>query len=214
MRGMWQLSIVKTLRFNLRYFGLRGLKLPVLVSKNVRFQNLRGEVKIASPIKFGQIKLGFDGTGICDFKSQHFIWNVNGIVLFNEGCNVAAGVKFGCGKDAKIILDRGVTMNVNSQIICMKEIHFGTNAMISWDCLIMDSDFHNIIDNGELKQLSLPINIGDNVWVACRSVVLKGVKVADGCVIAANSTITKSVEVNNCLISSKGVIKENISWQR
>ena len=78
----------------------------------------------------------------------------------------------------------------------------------------MDSDFHNIIDNGELKQLSLPINIGNNVWIACRSVVLKGVKVADGCVIAANSTITKSVEVNNCLISSKGVIKENISWQR
>ena len=29
-----EISIIKTLRFNLHYFGFRGFKLPVLVSRN------------------------------------------------------------------------------------------------------------------------------------------------------------------------------------
>ena len=42
MKTMLDVSIIKTLRFNLHYFRIKGFRLPVLVSKNVKLKNLRG----------------------------------------------------------------------------------------------------------------------------------------------------------------------------
>lgn len=38
-----RISILKTILFNLHYFGRKGLKFPVLVGKNFIFKKLRGE---------------------------------------------------------------------------------------------------------------------------------------------------------------------------
>ena len=35
--------------------------------------------------------------------------------------------------------------------------------------------------------------IGDDVWIAVRAVILKGVEIGNGSVIAANTVVTKSV---------------------
>lgn len=37
-----EVSLLKTLRFNLHYFGLKGLRLPVLISRGTRLHTLRG----------------------------------------------------------------------------------------------------------------------------------------------------------------------------
>ena len=42
MSTLLDASILKTLRFNFHYFGIKGFRLPVLVSKNVMLKNLRG----------------------------------------------------------------------------------------------------------------------------------------------------------------------------
>lgn len=42
LKTMLAVSVLKTLRFNLHYFGIKGFCLPVLVSKNVMLKNLRG----------------------------------------------------------------------------------------------------------------------------------------------------------------------------
>lgn len=69
MSTLLDASILKTLRFNLHYFGIKGFRLPVLVGKNVMLKNLRGGVKIES-YKTANVRIGFDGTGICDPKYQ------------------------------------------------------------------------------------------------------------------------------------------------
>ena len=96
----------------------------------------------------------------------------------------------------------------------MDNISLGENVMISWDDLIMDSDFHQIHTEGKTKSISESIEICDNVWICCRTLILKGCKIPEGCVIAANSTIGKKYEEDNCLISTRGIIKKNISWER
>lgn len=210
-----ELSIVKTLIFNIGYFGLKGLRLPVLVSKNVKLNVLRGSI-IINKYSFGIVKIGFNGAGICDSKYQRAIWHVEGKITFEGKCIISSGVKIGCAKDARIVFGDNVTINVNSEIICQNNIKLNNNAMISWDVLIMDSDFHRMGNIGgvNIHLPEKPINIGQNAWIGCRAVILKGVNLPDGSIVAANSTISKSYEENNILINSNGIKRRNIVWYR
>ena len=38
------------------------------------------------------------------------------------------------------------SISANSSIICTDKITFGDDVLISWDSLIMDTDFHSIFD--------------------------------------------------------------------
>lgn len=60
-----------------------------------------------------------------------------------------------------------------------------------------------------------PIVVGDHVWFGARCLVSKGVHVADNCVIAANSSVIKSINTPNCVAGGypARVLRENINWK-
>jgi acetyltransferase-like isoleucine patch superfamily enzyme len=47
---------------------------------------------------------------------------------------------------------------------------------------------------GAPKGRNEPIRIGHNVWIGARAIVLKGVTIGDGAIIAAGSVVTRDVE--------------------
>ena len=67
--NVFGISILKTLQFNLHYFGLRGLKFPVLIFKNFRLNKLCGKVELRD-WSFGSVRLGQQMVGIIDNKAQ------------------------------------------------------------------------------------------------------------------------------------------------
>ena len=56
----------------------------------------------------------------------------------------------------------------------------------------MDSDFHDIQEHSS-EGKSAPIIIHDNVWIASRAMILKGVTIGEGAVISAGAVVTKDV---------------------
>ena len=56
----------------------------------------------------------------------------------------------------------------------------------------MDSDFHGVADRDDGGKAA-PITIEDDAWLATRAVVLKGVTVGRGAVVAAGAVVTKDV---------------------
>lgn len=76
-----RISILKTLQFNLHYFGLRGLKFPVLIFKNFRLNKLCGKVQLRD-WSFGSVCLGRQMVGIIDDKTEKGIWSVGGDSMF------------------------------------------------------------------------------------------------------------------------------------
>ena len=62
--------------------------------------------------------------------------------------------------------------------------------------------------------LKSEIIIGNHVWICSGTQIYKGTKIADGCVIAANSVVRGVFSVPNALIGGNParIIKENIKW--
>jgi acetyltransferase-like isoleucine patch superfamily enzyme len=69
-------------------------------------------------------------------------------------------------------------------------VDIGRDCRISWDVIIMDDDQHVVpgTDGGPK-----PIVIEDNVWIGCRCIILKGVRIGTGAILAAGAVVTKDV---------------------
>ena len=95
-------------------------------------------------------------------------------------------------------------------------MHFGNNVLISWDVLLMDTDYHTITsEDGDILNKDKSIIIGNNVWVGCRSTILKGTTIPSDVVIAACSIVSGAMNECNCIYSSsRKIIRKGISWRR
>lgn len=210
-RKLRQTSLLKTIRFNVHYFGLAGLKgMPVLVARNYFFRSLGGVVILDSPRRFG-VQLGFPGTGTTDQRYTRGCWEVDGEVEFRGGAFFGHGSAVSVGKRGRLVVGDRFSNTARSSFICQKEMTFGSGCSVSWDTQVMDSDFHSI-DGAEADA---PIRIGDDVWIGCRATVLKGSVIPDGCVIGAGALITKPLpEAHAAYGGTNRLLKSNVAWSR
>lgn len=101
------------------------------------------------------------------------------------------------------------------KFICINSINIGDDVMISWGCTIMDNNAHALssekrkndvldwkrgLEEGEIGKYknwshvdNAPINIRNNAWIGFNSIILKGVTIGTGAVVAAGSVVTKDV---------------------
>lgn len=100
-----------------------------------------------------------------------------------------------------------------SRFVVSSHSKIGDNNMHSWQNQYMDSDSHPICNSEGIRiNPSKGFEIGDNVWFGARCTILKGVKVADGCIIATNSILTKSLENKNSIYASSQKLRDNVTW--
>ena len=78
----------------------------------------------------------------------------------------------------------------NTQIHCCHKVDIGDYVLISWGCNILENYYHGTEDN---SVQSAPVIIEDRVWIGCNVIILAGVTVGKGSIIAAGSVVTKSV---------------------
>jgi acetyltransferase-like isoleucine patch superfamily enzyme len=77
-------------------------------------------------------------------------------------------------------------------------ISIGDNCLIAANCQIFDCNRHELsFDNPEKRLESTikasPITIKDNVWIGANSIILPGVNIGEGSVVAAGSIVNKDV---------------------
>jgi acetyltransferase-like isoleucine patch superfamily enzyme len=110
--------------------------------------------------------------------------------IFSENCQFYSGVRIEIGKNAIVKIGNGTYINRNSLIVSHKQIEIGKDCKISWDVIIMDTDQHAIPGTATEDK---PVIIEDGVWIGCRSIILKGVRIGTGAIIAAGAIVTKNV---------------------
>lgn len=209
LRKLFEISILKTLYLNYIYFGINGLAHPyIIVSRNTKIASAKGKIIVNNPKRFC-VRIGFQGLDIFDSKRQNSIFSNNGIIEFSGYCHLGSGARI--SNSGILTFGENFNITANSTIICHDKVSFGNDVLCSWNCMIIDTDFHHIDDNINHK----PINIGNKVWICQDVTILKGVSIPDGCVVAANTVVHKTIKESNSLIACNSeIIKRNVKWSR
>ena len=114
-------------------------------------------------------------------------------------------------KDAELSFGSG-NCNSGLQIVCAEKISIGKETYIGRDVWIRDNNGgHTIVQTGYTN--SAPVIIGDFCWIGSNVVIMKGVTIGDGSVIAANSVVTSNIPPHSLASGNPAqVVSENITW--
>lgn len=210
IRLLLKISIHKTLRLNYHYFGFKAIFFPkILIARNVSLSKLRGKIIISSNFIRGHI--GFATNYIYYGKKMKTTFFNDGTIFIDGNFCISEGCSIVVKKNAILSIGSGVHISQNTQIECHKRISLGNKCVISWECLIIDSDTHPIYDfDKNLINPNKDIVLSDGVWVCCRCTILKGAFLQKDNILASNSILTKKIFEENVIVHNNNIIKRNI----
>lgn len=196
------LQKIKTLSVNLR------TQSPVYIYKKAEVFIHKGSQLILEDKAVLKIGSAWKNTA---FQTTTFKMDKDSVLKVNGQFDIHTGAFIVVNKNARLSLGSGYANN-DVEINCFNSITIGDNVAISKGVIIRDSDNHVL--NGNADKTSAPIIIGNHVWIGLRAIILKGVTIGDGAVIAAGAVVTKNVPSNSIVAGVPAkVIKENISWE-
>lgn len=113
-------------------------------------------------------------------------------------------------------------------IVANNSVTIGNNVLMASRVFITDSNHGSY--SGEIQStpeevpnsrpmIYAPVSIGNNVWLGENVSIMAGVHIGDGCIIGANSVVTKDIEKNTIVagVPAKPIKKydpETRAWRR
>mgnify|MGYP001810278187 CR=1 FL=1 len=194
-----------TLFFSFKFRNLSMLRILYFPKTKISFhRNAKISITPKSYLSIGR------RWELTSYLTSTFKIDDNGTVLVHGNFSINTGSYIAVGKKATLEFGSGYANN-NVEICCFKHIKIGNNVAISKDVIIRDSDSHVI--NGNESNVTKPIIIGNNVWIGLRAIILKGVTIGDGAIIAAGAVVNKDVP-EKCLVGGvpAKIIKRNVDW--
>lgn len=172
---------------------------------NTKFMLQKGsELNISEMLILGE-------NSICDNKRSTLLrMDENSKFNINGKSSIFYGADIILFKNAELNIGNSF-INSDCKIRCHNSITIGDGCAISHDFTVMDSNAHSL--NGDKG--ARPVHIGNNVWIGTRVLVLPGVTIGDGAVVAAGSVVSKDVPANTLVAGVPAkVIKTDVVWEK
>jgi acetyltransferase-like isoleucine patch superfamily enzyme len=130
-----------------------------------------------------------------------------GMIRVGKEC-VISGVLITEREKSVISIGNNVFVGGNTIIDCVEQINIEDDVLISYGCLLADSDNHSICYQTRKNDLAdwrnggghdwsttitRPIHLGKGAWLGARVMILKGVTVGEGAVVGAGSVVSRDV---------------------
>lgn len=87
-------------------------------------------------------------------------------------------------------------INPGVRITSAAEIVLGHSCLLAMNCYITDADWHDLQHRIYAPGETLPVTLGDNVWIGDSAIVTKGVSIGKNSIIGAGSVVTKDIPEN------------------
>ncbi len=122
------------------------------------------------------------------------IWQEHGTIEAADLVRFYPDVRLSCvgapDKTARLQIGKSSSIGDRTEIHAGAEVRIGERVMISWDCVIMDREYHV---SGAAPEKMKPVVIENDVLIGCHSIILKGVHIGEHAVVGAGSVVTKDV---------------------
>jgi len=148
------------------------------------------------------------GKGKVVFGKHVSIGVINSPRFYNTYAYLEARTENSC-------IEFGDNININNafSIISEKHVVIKNNVLIGFNCVITDSNFHDLNpkNRNSTDPNPLKVVIEDNVFIGNNVTVLKGVTIGKNSVVAAGAVVTKSFPENVIIAGVPATIIEQIS---
>lgn len=135
-------------------------------------------------------------------------------LIFGKGFTTGRGCRFEIYGKGKIEFGEQCHIGDYVHLSCSNSIIIGNDCLFASKIFITDTS-HGCYSGASSSRPITPPNdrpldysstkIGDNVWLGDNVVVLQGTTIGNGCVIGANSTVTKDIPDNCIAVGSPAV---------
>lgn len=115
------------------------------------------------------------------------------------------------GKKETLFIGKDCEFGDHTHIVALNKVKIGDNVLIASKVFISDTS-HGVYKGKNQDSPTLPPNkrklvstevvIGNNVWIGENVVILSGVNIGDGCIIGANSVVTKNIDNNSIAVGA------------
>lgn len=115
-------------------------------------------------------------------------------ILYKTGEHITVNAPFWCDYGYNTTVGDYFYANHNCQILDGGKVTFGDHVFIAQNCVFTTAE--HAIDaeqRNEGLEVALPITVCDDVWIGAGVIVLGGVTIGRGSVIAAGSIVTKDI---------------------
>lgn len=115
------------------------------------------------------------------------------------------GAKIRVRKGAECIIGNNVSVNSNNVIACHEKVVIGDNVQLSPNVQIYDHDHDFRVDGGigKMKYKTSAVEIGKNCWIGANTVILRGTKIGDDCVVGAGSVLKGVFPANSVVVQKR-----------
>ncbi len=196
-------------------------------------ESLLAKLKISEKAYLKDVKIMVKGkNSILEIEENVQLENCNiymngdyNTIIIKKNCKIR-GTYFICVDDGNtIIIDENTTTsgefwgNVYFHTSEQTKIEIGKDCMFSGNIVVRTNDGHSIIDSlGNRINLSKDIKIENHVWVGMNSMILKNAHLVTGCIVGANTTVTKKFTTPYTIIAgnpAKEIKKDcEYDWKR
>ncbi len=144
-----------------------------------------------------------------------------GRVTVGPGCSLSGVCIFLLGDGSAVELGEGVEVNASARQPAVMNAVGGCRIQLGDGCLLSNqvelhtSDYHGIYDAaGERLNRDADIILGKRVWMGMRTLVLKGSRLADGCVVGAGAVVSGAFDEPGTVVAGvpARVIRRDIIW--
>ena len=118
--------------------------------------------------------------------------------------------------ESRISIGKNTILGARSIIDCAQSVTIGDEVLISYDCIIADSDNHSLSRKrraGDLERWrqgthdwsdvhKAPIVIKDGAWIGARVIILRGVTIGEGAIVSMGSVVSLDVAPNTIVMGN------------
>ena len=210
------ISMPITIYVNFRCLPLKtAIKLPLFIGYKTHIDKLSRNITFGCEPTTFMVRIGWGGTEGRETGKRNFLHlNENASIQFNGRCTMSSGISLILDL-GKLEIGENFYCNKNCTISCNDCIVIGDHALFGWNVELLDSDNHKVIHQKKPEARNHgPIKIGNHVWVAAFSHILKNSTIPDGSIVAYHSVVTSQFEGEKLLLGGfpAKVIEEQIEW--